>query len=178
MIKYIEKLNGRLMRYLFDALLLVVLSYVIWIGYQLYPRTPIRVDAIVIDKTEVTQGGEICFQTLGEKLMAIPVHVTLDLVDGQSFSLVSYDSNIPPGIKFPLRCVTIPYHIVPRAYKLRWTGVYQVTFLSHYIASKDSDWFTVKKDELKEGAMGKQGIQGKIGATGATGKTGKDFWGK
>ncbi|MFH0798395.1 MAG: collagen-like protein [Candidatus Woesearchaeota archaeon] len=161
---------------------LVMLSYILW-----YPFAPIRVDKILLgyqittngenafypfanNKAEVGQGDELCFKFEGEKFMAIPVHVVIELVNGEGIAIMSYDSNNPPGTKFKHRCFDIPYSVKARRYQLRWSGTYPVHSLRNIYYTKLSDWVEVYKTEIfKRGLKGDKGAMGKQGITGAKG---------
>jgi hypothetical protein len=109
-----------------------------------YPYNPITVDKITISKEVVSRGECLSFLFHGEKHYPIPVDVTIELVDGVSYFIMSYSSNNPVGNKFKARPFIIPQHIIPGKYKIRWTGVYTMNALNIVRVKKLSQEFEVK----------------------------------
>jgi hypothetical protein len=109
-----------------------------------YPYNPITVDKITISKEVVSRGECLSFQFHGEKHYPVPVDVTIELVDGVSYFIMSYSSNNPVGNKFKARPFIIPHHIIPGKYKLRWTGVYTMNALNIVRVKKLSQEFEVR----------------------------------
>jgi hypothetical protein len=107
--------------------------------YAFYPYEPIRIEQIEINKTVVQRGEAIMFHFKGEKLMAVPVHATIELVNGERIAAISYTSNNPPGDKFPWRRFIVPYTAIPGKYRIKWTGVYEVNPIRSIVVMKYSD---------------------------------------
>jgi hypothetical protein len=167
-----RKIADNIKGYLFDVFLIVVSLYAIVLLFlALWPSDPIRVDSISLNKTTVEQGKEICFKFEGEKYHPIPVAATIELVNGESVALMNYTSNNPVGGPFKWRCFSIPYHVPPGKWQLRWTGRYQMNPLRHVIKTKDSGWFEVTEGWVN-GLQGARGIQGEKGARGIQGEKG------
>jgi hypothetical protein len=141
-----------------------------------YPYTPLRIDSFPLDKTEVLQGGEICFTVNGEKFYDIPVDVNIELINGESMSMVNYRANNPKGLLHKTRCFVIPYHVKPGYYQVRWSGVYQMNAFNYVRLVQLSDWVVVAADRI--GERGRRGQIGDTGAKGEKGDTGGIFGGK
>jgi hypothetical protein len=148
------------------AALIISVSVMAW-----YPYNPLRVDEFYIDKSEVCQGEKVCFRVLGEKFYAKPVKVTVELVNGEGYFMVSYGANNPVGTSFPPRCFSIPYHVTPDLYRIRWTGVYEMNAFNYVTVVVYSKWLRVYLGGL-ESRRGEQGPRGKKGAKGDKGDRG------
>jgi hypothetical protein len=120
-------------------LTLGIILYLTW-----YPHNPITVNSITTDKQVVARGECITFFVDGEKHLPIPVDVTVEMVDGVSYFIMSYTSNNPTGKIHRGRSFTIPYHIKPGVYKIRWTGVYTINPLKIVRVKKLSTEYEVK----------------------------------
>jgi hypothetical protein len=95
--------------------------------YQIYwPHEAVRIDKIVVSSSVMKRGSVQWFQFKGEKLMEITAHVTVELVDGKNYALMTYDSNNPVGTQFKPRAFIVPYHIVPGYYRIKWAGTYDI----------------------------------------------------
>lgn len=167
-----------------------ILLWIMWLsitfimGYFLYlfwwPIEPIRIDKIEI-KSELHAGERTSFHFMGEKFVDVPAHVSIELVNGESIALMTYTSHNSVGTVFRERPFIVPYHIYPGKYRLKWTGVYEVTALRSITRVAYSDWVTIKDDddcEGKEGPQGVKGARGERGQIGRQGIPGKNFWGK
>lgn len=122
--------------------LMSILGIVCW--QLFYPYQPIRVDEIKIFQKELQRGDELTFQFIGEKLMDIPVHATVELENGERIAAITYSSHNPVGTLFRKRTFIVPSHTVPGKYRIKWTGVYEVNPLRSITVVKHSDWITVK----------------------------------
>ena len=157
------------------SLLLFCCFFTISLGWMLwYPYNPIRIDALYVDKTEAHVGDTVCFKMVGEKLMEVPVSVSLELVNGEGVAIMNYSSNVPKGAKFKERCFNIPMHIKSNHYRLLWRGVYPVNGLRNIVKEKLSNTVYITNNLMigpqgRRGEKGIQGIQGKRGETGAKG---------
>ena len=106
-------------------LLAIILSGAI---FQLvWPFNPVRVDRVCVMEKEIARGDVLHFQFHGEKYLDIPVHATVELVNGENVGAMSYVSHNPPGNVFKPRSFVVPYHMMPGKYKLKWTGVYEIS---------------------------------------------------
>ena len=159
-------------RTLFTLFIGLLFVYVCVVAYWLWwPYNPIRIDEVKVDKDIVATGERICFQIAGEKFMPVQVKVIVELVNGESMHIVSYDSNVPVGDKFIPRCFIVPYSIIPRQYQIRWTGGYQVNMLRVVTKRALSKWITIV-DGLEQGRRGEAGKTGEKGDKGDKGEKG------
>ena len=133
-------------REVFTWFLLILLTCILGgiLVQMWWPVTPVRIDKISVSKSIVSRGEAVYFQFQGEKFLQIPVHVTLELVNGERIALVNYLSNNPIGKLCVKRNIVIPFHIIPGQYQLKWTGVFEVNALRTVTYSAKSDWITVK----------------------------------
>jgi hypothetical protein len=112
---------------------LMLMAVLILIGgaYQIYwPHKAIRIDKIVVSDRVMHRGQVGWFQFQGEKFMPITAHAQVELTDGKSYALMSYDSDNPVGTKFIPRAFIVPYHVVPGKYRIKWTGSYDINPLN------------------------------------------------
>jgi hypothetical protein len=128
--------------YILLSLLISVLISILFMVW--YPYNPLTVNTLKVNKSIVSRGECISFKVDGEKHYAIPVDVTVELVDGYAYFIMSYTSNNPPGKLFRERPFLIPYHIKPGKYRIRWTGVYNMNSLNVVRVKALSDEFEVK----------------------------------
>jgi hypothetical protein len=159
-------INGKLSKvFVALVLLLATLTGILLVGtiMAVYPYKPLRVDSFRLDKTVATHGEKVCILVTGEKLMDVPVHILIELVDGESYEIMRYGSNTPPGDKFKPRSFIVPHHIKPGMYRVRWTGVYPVNALNHVRYTFLSEYIEIK-DETE--IVGKQGPKGEKGDRG------------
>jgi hypothetical protein len=157
--------------------LLAILTLVVLYGGILawFPYNPLRLDSFTLDKTEVCRGEKVCFKITGEKFYPVPVHVSVELINGESIAIVNYVSNHPVGEGFKPRCFNIPYHIEPKKYQLRWTGVYQMNAFNYVRRTALSEWITIRPGTAF--LRGDKGDTGKTGAKGDKGdKGGLKLW--
>jgi hypothetical protein len=122
----------------------ISLLYLMFLAF--YPYEPVRIDKFLIDKPKVSVGEKLCFQFAGEKFHAVPVEVSIELMDGENYFIMSYDSNNPVGCVFKKRCFIIPYHVEPGKYRLRWTGIYVMNMFNHIRKTVQSDMFEVEDE--------------------------------
>ena len=139
---------------------------VMWMS--LYPYKPMRIDHLAIDKTAATVGDSLCIQMVGEKLLPVPVHVSIELVNGYGIAIANYDSNTAIGTTFKPRCFNIPMHIETSTYRVRWTGTYILNEFRRITLVVYSEPIHITNHWYK-GIQGIQGIQGKRGVQGKTG---------
>jgi hypothetical protein len=177
--------------YLIWILLAMLIGVVVYVGFLAwYPFNPIRIDSMPISKTEVCRGERVCFRIIGEKFYAVPVKVSVELVNGEGIAIINYVSNHPPGSKFPPRCFNVPYHVEPGQYRVRWTGVYEMNAFNHVRKVVMSDTLTIlpspkmmrgdKGDTGEKGEKGDKGGvsifgEGKKGEKGDPGRPGRDL---
>ena len=153
------------------AFVVALLIYSSILGYYLfYPFEPIRISYLAVDNTEANVGDEVCVTMMGEKLMPLPVHVTLTLVNGKSIELEKYTSNNPVGKVFKPRCFTIPMHVKTSWYQVQWDGYYDInqTRTVHLTVRSKPIYITNHWKAMK-GERGPQGIEGKRGPKGEKG---------
>lgn len=87
--------------------LISIWGLVAWL--TLWPFEPIRIDAVLINKTEVMRGGEICFDLVAEKLLPFPADTQIDITNGINVPLFNYTSNAKVGkLKSCPRCSFVP----------------------------------------------------------------------
>jgi hypothetical protein len=160
------------------GMLIAAVGYVAFLAF--YPRDPIRIDSMPINKTQACRGERVCFQILGEKFYPVPVRVSVELVNGEGIAIVNYISNHPPGSKFPQRCFNVPYHVEPGKHRIRWTGVYEMNSFQHVVKKMMSEPITIvpspKMLKGDKGDHGDKGIKGDKGDRGAKG--GVSFFGE
>jgi hypothetical protein len=108
------------------------------------------------------------FTFKGEKFLPVHADVVLELVNGETIQLMSYYVNNSVGDVLKPRPFSIPYHVQPGKYRLRWTGSWQVNPVRIIKKTVSSDWIDVTCNTR---------LKGMPGATGAKGAPGKDFWG-
>lgn len=127
----------------------VVMAVMVTFGYKaFYPFEPIRMDSFYIDKQVLRHGEKFCIQMVGEKLLDVPVDVTISFANGESYQVVKYSSNVHVGSYFPKRCFLTP-HIMPGKYKVRWTGAYHVNNFQTVTRTILSDWVEVLDEVTK-----------------------------
>lgn len=129
-------------------LIIAALLLSVWLkmGWDLfYPYDPIQIDKFTVDKTVVQSGERMCFQFEGEKFYNVPASVVLELTNGESIALMSYDANNPAGKVLRKRCFTIPHHTFPGKYQIRWTAIYQMNSFRTVRKTVKSDWIEVRK---------------------------------
>lgn len=168
-------------RVLFDLFLVVstvstigIICFFAYLSFvSLYDYQPVRVDRIDLSKTEARRGEEVCLKFAGEKLMPVPVQVSIDLVDGVSTNIMHYSSNIPPGTEFPSRCFVVPYNARLGKNHIQWTGVYRINFIRNVERVMRSSPLTILPALGERGEKGEQGMQGEHGERGAKGDPGK-----
>jgi hypothetical protein len=140
------------------------------IALSLWPYDPLRIDDFSVSKKEVCRGEEICFRIVGEKFYSIPVRVSVELIDGENIAIINYVSNNPKGKGFPPRCFNIPYHIKPKIYHIRWTGVYEMNAFNQIRVVRISEPITIlPSPKLLRGERGDTGKQGEKGMRGERG---------
>jgi hypothetical protein len=133
-------MQDRVMKHLWRFLLTAIICVIFYGAYWLwYPHTPARVDRIHVKSEVVRIGEEFCFQFEGQKLMAVPVKVTVEFVNHNVYDVYSYTSNTPVGDKFKERCFLVPTNIIPNKYYLRWNGDYTINQLNHVPLSYTSE---------------------------------------
>jgi hypothetical protein len=135
----------------------VALGWMLW-----YPYDPIRIDSLDVDITEAHVGDPICFKLVGEKFMPVPVHVIVELVNGEGVPITNYRSNVPVGTKFKGRCFNIPMHIRTNTYQVKWSGSYAINGLRNITKEVFSKPIHITNPLIK-GIQGIQGIPGKPG---------------
>ena len=140
---------------LVSAMAVFLLMFIALVGRVIVwfalPANPMRIDSFKIDRAEVKQGEKICFLFQGEKFLALPVKVTVEMVNGEGIEVMSYTSNNPVGTLFKKRCFIVPYSAEPGKYFLRWTGTWPVNpiqSVTKVVRSDDS--FTVGLSAGKE----------------------------
>jgi hypothetical protein len=149
---------------------IVIMGYGGLVTYWLVaPYEPMRIDYFILDKQVVMQGERMTFTFKGEKFLPVHADVVLELVNGETFQLMSYYVNNNVGSVLKPRPFNIPYHVQPGKYRLRWTGSWRVNPIRVIKKSITSDWIEVVCNTRLKGVNGKQGPQG---------VPGKDFWGK
>jgi hypothetical protein len=147
--------------------IVVVISVLVTFAFKAFwPYNPVRIDSFYTDKSGAVHGEKVCVRVIGEKLLPVPVDVTIALANGESYQVMKYTSNLPPGTFFPKRCFLVP-HIIPGKYRVRWTGVYTVNAFNHVTRTALTDWIEIKDEVV---TSGKQGVQGKKGDKGETGR--------
>jgi hypothetical protein len=109
-----------------------------------YPYDPFRLDSISADKKVICRGQEICFTVIGEKFYDIPAYVTVDLINGETISIMNYRVHMPPGPVNRKRCFIIPYNVKPGNYRINWTAVYPVNVFKPVTRNGQSGWIEVK----------------------------------
>ena len=119
--------------------LFVIMGYFTW-----YPYTPVRVDGIIPDKTEVCRGEELCFMFKGEKFYEMPVEILVELTNGERYYVMRYTSNTPKGDVFNRRCFIVPNSVKPNNYRIEWTGTYKMNMLREVHKKGYSGWIEVK----------------------------------
>ena len=144
----------------------VVLCGVLWIA--IYPYNPSRIDKIEVDKTNIARGERLRYTVIGEKFMDLPAAITIELINGESYPMMSYTGNMPVGKLKRSRTFIIPTHIIPGRYRVSYTGVYPVNGIRHITRKQQSEWITVTP-EINHGTQGVQGVQGKQGIQGKPG---------
>jgi hypothetical protein len=177
-----------IMMWVLLALFVTITSYVAFLTF--YPYEPLRIDAFIVDKTEAVRGEKVCFRLIGEKFYPIPVKVSIELIDGENIAIVNYVSNNPVGKGFHPRCFNVPYHVEPKEYKLRWTGVYEMNGFNHVRKTAMSEIIKIlpgpkmlRGDKGDVGAKGDKGDKGEKGGVnlfgegprGPEGKPGRDL---
>jgi hypothetical protein len=158
--------------YALTGLFFIVVIITIYLGFAFfYPYNPIRIDSLSIDTDKARVGDEVCFKLTGEKFMAIPVHASIDLVNGEGISIINYVANNPPGTSFPKRCFNIPMMVKTNNYRLRFSGIYPINGFRNILKTEFSKSIHITND-IERGTQGDQGIQGKRGPRGFTGAKG------
>jgi hypothetical protein len=146
---------------------IVIASFCTAIYWRLWPYDPIRIDKFCVDKTVVSRGEEICFVFKGEKLLPLPAHIVVDLVNGETIPIMTYQSNNKVGPILSPRCFIMPSHVKLRKdYRIKWTATYNPNPIRIIIEDGLSD--PIEVIDSTNGNQGKQGIQG------IQGKPGKD----
>jgi len=157
--------------YALTGLFFMSVIFFIVLGFMFYyPYNPIRIDSLWISTDKARVGDEVCFNLKAEKFMAIPVHASIDLVNGEGIAIINYVANNPPGTTFPKRCFNIPMAVKTNHYRLRFSGVYAVNGFRNILKTEYSKNIYILNDVERN--KGEQGIQGKRGLRGFTGKTG------
>lgn len=127
------------------GLLLVMLSgfisYYIWA--TTYPYNPIRMEKIIMSKTVMHPGECGTYQFSGEKLMDLPVDVTVNITNGANILLMTYTSHNPVGTKFVPRRFTLPHNLHSGRYRIMWEGIYSINGLRSVNKRYYSEWITV-----------------------------------
>jgi len=154
-------LTKRIFREILVRVLFILLIMITTFGFvQIWwPYNPVRVDNFIIEKTILNQGESTYFQFQGEKFYNIPCHVSIELVNGENFAIMSYVSNNPKGTIFKKRSFIIPYHIPAGKYQLRWTGVYEMNPLNSVTKVAYSKFITILNKDL-HGEKGDKGDKG------------------
>jgi hypothetical protein len=161
------------------CLVIVLLINSVTLGiHTFYPYEPIRIDRLDIDKTECSVGDTVCVQMVGEKLLPLPVRVTLSLVNGSSITIETYWSNSPVGNKFRSRCFNVPFHIATNWYQVQWDGAYPINnnrtvykqVLSKPIYVTNNLRGSLRGDTGKTGLTGDKGEKGDTGGISIFGK--------
>ena len=131
--------------YLAWATFLLILLIATWFVWETFrPYEPIRVDAVIVSPKVLHRGEKAMFQFQGEKYMPIPVHATIELVDGSRHHLMSYTSNNPVGCSFKPRDFVVPYSIIPGKWRLKWSGVYEVNMVRSITKTAYSEEIEIK----------------------------------
>jgi hypothetical protein len=113
------------------ALLFCLVSILAIVCYQIfYPHKVMRIDKIVVSNTTMHRGSVEWFQFEGEKFIPITAHINVEMSNGRSYHLMSYESDNPVGSKFVPRAFIVPNHILPGKYRIKWTGTYDVNPLN------------------------------------------------
>jgi hypothetical protein len=142
--------NGRLDHVTFREITLWVLQAVFMVilaysAYQLWwPVEILRIDSVKVFQTEIKRGDLLTFQFTGEKLLPLPVHANIELINGERIAIMAYTSNNPVGTVFSRRSFIVPYHILPGRYQIKWTGVYEVNALRTITLTTKSEGITIK----------------------------------
>lgn len=138
--------------YLLSILLILLFITVVFTVYQLWwPVEPVKITGITLLSSDgitpsskvVKRGETMYFIFDGQKLLPVPVRVSIELVNGERMAIMTYDSNTPVGYVFKKRSFIIPYHIQPGRYRLVWTGNYFINSLRVEMRTVQSDWITI-----------------------------------
>lgn len=116
-----------------------------------YPFDPIRDQAVTIKYGDVSLGGRQCFTITGNKLIAAPTDVFVDLLNGESIPIMSFPSNEPPGPFTIMRCFNIPLQVEPskedgHKYKIRVSAKYHVNPVRDVHEKAISDCFNINNN--------------------------------
>lgn len=151
----------------------IVVLFCLYVGFLVfYPYNPIRIDSLALSTDKARVGEEVCFQLNAEKFMAIPVHASVDLVNGEGIPIENYIGNNSPETYFPKRCFNIPMHVKTNNYRLRFIGIYFVNGFRTITKTELSKSIHITNDIERQGKQGVQGKQGKQGIPGLRGFTG------
>jgi hypothetical protein len=127
------------------VLFMIFITGVLLATWLWLPQDPVRIDKIKIEPVAVRIGEKFCFQFTGEKYIAAPVAVSVELVNGEAYEIMKYSSNTPVGNVFKKRCFVVPPYVLPGRYHIRWSGTYHVNFINDVIKTADSECFDVVK---------------------------------
>jgi hypothetical protein len=146
-----------LQKVILNLTLLSVLGFIcLFFYWLLWPYDPIRIDKFNVDKTTAMQGERICFVFEGEKLLALPANVVVELVDGEAIQIMTYTANNDVGCIMKSRCFNVPYVITPKSYKIRWTAEYPVNHIRKVREVATSDFIKITENpRLKQFMDGK-----------------------
>jgi hypothetical protein len=129
-----------------------------------YPTT--RIDKVHLAKTEVCRGEFITFWFDGEKLTDVIPDIVVELVNGETYSIMSYKGTKTKGPLGSTRSFIVPHHVIPNSYKVQWTSTFPNNPVNNPSIRAMSDWVKIKDCGFEKGEPGKPG------------KDGKNFWGK
>jgi hypothetical protein len=136
---------NRSINILIFMLFVVIALVVATLSMALWKYTPLRIDRIIVTPYNIVQRGEkLCFKFEGEKFYDITSHVTVELVNGEAFHIMSYDAEITKGNDFKQRCFVVPSVLCPNIYQIRWTGTFDMNLFNHPKKQFFSDPIEVK----------------------------------
>ena len=126
--------------------MMVVLLALLFISFvaAVYPYKPLRVDKIILSSHDVAKGDRVCFLFKGEKFYDMSANITVELVNGEAYHIMSYTSETPAGTMFKPRCFIIPQNIEPGQYQIRWTGVFYMNPFNYPKQRHMSEWINVR----------------------------------
>lgn len=119
--------SPRTTRILINILLAVMLVMFFYVMYKMwYPYEPVKAARVLVNSTSLHRGDVIGFLLDGEKMLPVPVEITIELTNGENYPIMHYHSNLPVGKLYKWRHFIIPLHVIPGKYRVHWTGVYEM----------------------------------------------------
>ena len=109
--------------------------------WAFYPYTPIVID--YINPIEIINGEKFVYEMKYEKKMPIPATITKQFIDGLTWTLSGWRSNVDIGESLDLHEIKIP-KLPPGDYVFRWSGTYKVNPIRDVTVVAETKCFKIK----------------------------------